>query len=135
MRMTRLHAPTLKEDPKDAEVTSHRLLVRGGFIRKLAAGIYDFLPLGQRVLRKIQNIVREEMDRAGAVHLLTHNILNLSQYTLSQREEVINSSSELPDKATTNEQTMARDLGVFGIFLKSGRMQACHPHDDGLLMR
>ena len=66
MRMTRLHAPTLKEDPKDAEVISHRLLVRGGFIRKLAAGIYDYLPLGQRVLRKIQNIVREEMDRAGA---------------------------------------------------------------------
>ncbi len=65
MRMTRLHAPTLKEDPKDAEVTSHRLLVRGGFIRKLAAGIYDYLPLGHRVLRKIQEIVREEMDRAG----------------------------------------------------------------------
>ncbi len=66
MRMTRLHAPTLKEDPKDAEVISHRLLVRGGFIRKLAAGIYDFLPLGQRVLRKIQDIVRDEMDKAGA---------------------------------------------------------------------
>ncbi len=66
MRMTRLHAPTLKEVPKDAEVVSHRLLVRGGYIRKVAAGIYDYLPLAQRVLRKIKNIICEEMDRAGA---------------------------------------------------------------------
>jgi len=64
--MTRLHAPTLKDDPNDAEVISHRLLVRGGYIRKVAAGIYDYLPLGQRVLKKIQRIIREEMDRAGA---------------------------------------------------------------------
>ena len=66
MRMTRLHAPTLKEVPKDAEVVSHQLLVRGGYIRKLAAGIYDYLPLAQRVLNKIRAIIREEMDRAGA---------------------------------------------------------------------
>lgn len=70
MRMTRLHAPTLKETPKDAEVVSHQLLVRGGYIRKLAAGIYDFLPLAQRVLHKIGRIVREEMDRAGAQEVL-----------------------------------------------------------------
>jgi prolyl-tRNA synthetase len=63
--MTRLHAPTLKEVPKDAEVASHRLLVRGGYIRKLAAGIYDYLPLATRVLRKIEHIVREELDAAG----------------------------------------------------------------------
>ncbi|MCA9544356.1 MAG: proline--tRNA ligase, partial [Myxococcales bacterium] len=66
MRMTRLHAPTLKEVPKGAEVVSHQLLVRGGYIRKLAAGIYDFLPLANRVLHKIERIVREEMDRAGS---------------------------------------------------------------------
>ena len=66
MRLTRLHAPTLKEVPKDAEVVSHRLLVRGGYIRKVAAGIYDYLPLAQRVLRKIKSIICEEMDRAGA---------------------------------------------------------------------
>ncbi|MCA9537971.1 MAG: proline--tRNA ligase [Myxococcales bacterium] len=66
MRMTRLHAPTLKEVPKDAEVISHQLLVRAGYIRKLAAGIYDFLPLAQRVLRRIMRIIREEMDAAGA---------------------------------------------------------------------
>ena len=66
MRMTRLHAPTLKEDPKDAEVVSHKYLVRGGYIRKLAAGIYDFLPLATRTVHKIANIVRDEMGRAGA---------------------------------------------------------------------
>lgn len=66
MRMTRLHAPTLKEAPKDADVQSQRLLVRGGYIRRLAAGIYDFLPLANRVLRRIETIVREELDLAGA---------------------------------------------------------------------
>ncbi|MGK0359116.1 MAG: prolyl-tRNA synthetase [Bradymonadia bacterium] len=66
MRMTRLHAPTLKENPKDAEVVSHKLLVRGGYVRKLAAGIYDYLPLANRVLRKIETIVREELDAADA---------------------------------------------------------------------
>ena len=65
MRMTRLHAPTLKEVPKDAEVVSHRLLLRGGYIRKVAAGIYDFLPLALRVLHKIKRIIREEMERGG----------------------------------------------------------------------
>jgi prolyl-tRNA synthetase len=66
MRMTRLHAPTLKEDPKDAEVVSHKYLVRAGYIRKLAAGIYDFLPLATRTIQKIAHIVRTEMTRAGA---------------------------------------------------------------------
>lgn len=66
MRMTRLHAPTLKENPKDAEVVSHKLLVRGGYVRKLAAGIYDYLPLANRVLRKIEAIVREELEAADA---------------------------------------------------------------------
>jgi prolyl-tRNA synthetase len=66
MRLSRLHAPTLKEVPKDAEVVSHQLLVRAGYIRKLAAGIYDFLPLAKRVIRKIETIIREEMDAAGA---------------------------------------------------------------------
>ena len=66
MRFTRLHAPTLKEVPNDAEVVSHQLLVRAGYIRKLAAGIYDFLPLATRVIHKICGIVREEMTRALA---------------------------------------------------------------------
>jgi prolyl-tRNA synthetase len=58
--------PTLKEDPSEAEVLSHRLMLRAGMIRKLAAGIYSYLPLAQRVLRKAEQIIREEMDRAGA---------------------------------------------------------------------
>ena len=66
MRMTHLFAPTRREDPADAEVASHRFLVRAGFIRQNARGIYTLLPLGWRVVRKIEQIVREEMDRAGA---------------------------------------------------------------------
>ncbi|OGH55563.1 MAG: proline--tRNA ligase [Candidatus Lindowbacteria bacterium RIFCSPLOWO2_12_FULL_62_27] len=70
MRASVLLAPTLKEVPREAEAVSHRLLLRAGFIRPLASGIYLFLPLGLRVLRKIETIVREEMDRAGAQELL-----------------------------------------------------------------
>ena len=62
--------PTLREAPSDAEIVSHKLLLRAGLIRKLAAGVYTFLPLGLRVLRKVENIIREEMDRAGAVEVL-----------------------------------------------------------------
>jgi prolyl-tRNA synthetase len=66
MRMSQLVAPTLREDPSEAEVVSHRLLLRGGFIRRLAAGIYTYLPLGFRVLSKVITIVRKEMNRSGA---------------------------------------------------------------------
>ncbi|QDG52497.1 proline--tRNA ligase [Persicimonas caeni] len=71
MRLSKMFMPTRKEDPADAEVVSHKLLVRGGYIRMLTRGIYDFLPLGWRSVRKIEQIIREEMDRAGAqeVHL------------------------------------------------------------------
>jgi prolyl-tRNA synthetase len=70
MRFSRLYAPTLKEVPNDAEVVSHQLLVRAGFIRKLAAGVYDFLPLARRSLKKIEDIIREELDQAGAQEVL-----------------------------------------------------------------
>jgi prolyl-tRNA synthetase len=70
LRASQLFFPTLREVPAEAELTSHRLLLRGGFIRKLAAGVYTYLPLGWRVLRKIEAIVREEMDAAGAQELL-----------------------------------------------------------------
>lgn len=66
MKMDKFYMPTLKEDPQDAEIASHKLLVRGGFIRKTASGLYSYLPLGYRVVRKIENIVREEMDNFGA---------------------------------------------------------------------
>jgi prolyl-tRNA synthetase len=66
MRMSRLFLRTLRDDPADAEVDSHRLLVRAGYIRRVASGIYSWLPLGYRVLRKVEQVVREEMDAAGA---------------------------------------------------------------------
>lgn len=69
MRATELFMPTLKEDPADAEAISHKLLVRGGFVRQLAAGIYIFLPLGWRVLGRINQILREEMNAIGGVEL------------------------------------------------------------------
>ena len=70
MRLTELYAPTLKEDPADAEIASHRLLVRAGMIRKVASGVYTYLPLGMRVLAKIEAIVREEMNATGAQEIL-----------------------------------------------------------------
>ena len=70
MRWTTTFIPTLREDPADAEVVSHKLLIRAGMIRQIARGIYDYLPLALRVIRKIETIVREEMDRAGAQELL-----------------------------------------------------------------
>jgi len=68
--MSKLLAPTLREVPAEAEVVSHQLLVRGGYIRRLANGVYNYLPLMYRVLRKVEQIVREEMDKAGAQELL-----------------------------------------------------------------
>ncbi len=70
MRYSQLMLPTLKEDPAEAEVISHKLMFRAGMIRKLAAGIYSYLPLGLRVIRKVEEIVREEMNRAGAQEVL-----------------------------------------------------------------
>jgi prolyl-tRNA synthetase len=70
MRLSRYFLPILKETPKDAEIASHRLMLRAGMIRQEAAGIYAWLPLGLRVLRKIEQIVREEQDRAGSIELL-----------------------------------------------------------------
>src|SRR3989338_8852590 len=70
MRWTQSLIPTLKEDPQDAEVISHKLMVRAGFIRKLISGAYTYLPLGFRVLEKIESIIREEMNSKGSQELL-----------------------------------------------------------------
>ncbi|MDO8377405.1 proline--tRNA ligase [Phenylobacterium sp.] len=70
MRLSRYFMPTLREAPSDAQVVSHQLMLRAGMIRQEAAGIYAWLPLGLRVLKKIEQIVREEMDRAGAIEVL-----------------------------------------------------------------
>jgi len=74
MRLSQFHLHTTKETPADAELVSHQLMMRAGMIRKLAAGLYTWSPLGLRVLRKVENVVREEMNRAGAVELLLPTI-------------------------------------------------------------
>ncbi len=70
MRYSQYLLPTLKETPADAEIASHQLMLRAGMIRKVAAGIYDYLPLGLRSIRKMEQIIREEMNRAGAIECL-----------------------------------------------------------------
>ncbi|WP_347860595.1 proline--tRNA ligase [Salimicrobium sp. PL1-032A] len=70
MRQSKMLVPTLKENPSDADIASHQLLVRAGYIRQLASGIYTLLPLGKRVLSRIEKVIREEMDRSGAQEML-----------------------------------------------------------------
>jgi prolyl-tRNA synthetase len=74
MRLSQFHLATVKEVPADAEITSHRLMLRAGMIRKLASGLYTWSPLGLRVLRKVEHVVREEMNRAGAIEMLMPSI-------------------------------------------------------------
>src|SRR5438067_3729214 len=69
-RASKLFLPTLRDDPADAEAANHRLLVRGGFVRQLTGGVWTFLPLGWRVHRKIEQIIREEMDAIGSQEML-----------------------------------------------------------------
>ena len=89
MKLSRYMAPTLKEDPSDAVVTSHRLMVRAGLIRKESAGMYAYLPLGFRVLRKIMGIIREEMDRAGAMEFLMPEMTNADLWKASGRWDIM----------------------------------------------
>ena len=70
MKMSKMYMPTLREVPSEAEIPSHQLLLRAGMIRRLVSGIYSYLPMGYRVIRKVEDIVREEMDRAGSQELL-----------------------------------------------------------------
>ncbi len=74
MRLSRFHLSTVKEVPADAELASHRLMLRAGMVRKIGAGLYTWTPLGLRVLRKVEQVVREEMNRAGAIELLMPSV-------------------------------------------------------------
>lgn len=89
MRYTRLFAPTLREVPADVEMTSHALLLRAGFIRQVAAGVYEFLPLGWRVLNKVSDIIRDEMDKAGAQELLLPALHPQELWAESGRDEAM----------------------------------------------
>lgn len=86
MRYSMMFAPTLREISAEVEMTSHRLLLRAGFIRQLSAGVYEFLPLGWRVLNKVSNIIRDEMNRAGAQELLLPALTPQELWTESGRE-------------------------------------------------
>jgi prolyl-tRNA synthetase len=85
MRFSRFFIPILRDDPKEAEIASHQLMLRAGMIRQSSAGIYSWLPLGYRVLRKIEQIVREEQDRAGALELLMPTIQSADLWRESGR--------------------------------------------------
>ena len=98
-RLSTLFLRTLREDPADAEVPSHKLLVRAGYIRRVAPGVYTWLPLGLRVLRKIENIVREEMNAIGGQELQFPALLPREPYELTQRwTEYGNSLFRLKDR-------------------------------------
>ena len=85
LKMSSLFVRTLREDPADAEVASHKLLVRGGYIRRVAPGVYTWLPLGLRVFRKVEQVVREEMDAAGAQEVLLPALLPREPYEETNR--------------------------------------------------
>ena len=85
MRLSRYFLPTLKENPAEAQIASHRLMLRAGMMRQASAGIYSWLPLGLRVLKNIERIVREEQDRAGAVELLMPTIQSSDLWVESGR--------------------------------------------------
>lgn len=87
MRTSKLHISTLKETPADAEIVSHQLMLRAGLIRRLASGLYTWLPLGLRVLRKTEAIVREEMDKSGAQEVLMPSVQPAELWQESQRWE------------------------------------------------
>lgn len=87
MRLSRFFMPTLKEDPSEAQIVSHRLMLRAGMIRQASAGIYSWLPLGLRVLKRVERIVREEMDAAGCQELLMPTIQSAELWRQSGRYE------------------------------------------------
>ena len=87
MRLSQFFLPTLKETPTEAQIVSHRLMLRAGMVRQQAAGIYSWLPLGYRVLRKVEQIVREEQNRAGAIELLMPTIQSADLWRESGRYE------------------------------------------------
>jgi len=87
MRLSRFFLPLIKENPSEAQIVSHRLMLRAGMIRQASAGIYSWLPLGHRVLRKVEQIVREEQNRAGAIEMLMPTIQSAELWRQSGRYE------------------------------------------------
>ena len=96
MRWSQYPVNTTKETPADAEVVSHQLMLRAGLIRKLAAGLYTWMPLGLRAMRKVENIVREEMNRAGALELLMPGVIPAELWVESGRWERVRPRAAAP---------------------------------------
>lgn len=88
MRGTRMYFPTLREVPAEAEMASHKLLLRGGFIRKVSSGIYDYLPLGYKVVKKIEKILREELDKQDAMEILMPALVTADLYKETGRYDL-----------------------------------------------
>ncbi len=92
MKVSKLLMPTLREVPAEAEIVSHRLMLRAAMIRKLAAGVYSYLPLGLKTLRNVEQVIREEMDKAGAQELLMSALLPAEAYMQTGRWDIFGSS-------------------------------------------
>ncbi|MCE2926981.1 MAG: proline--tRNA ligase, partial [Rickettsiales bacterium] len=100
MKLSQLLLPLIKENPSEAQIASHRLMLRAGMIRQLAAGIYNWLPLGLRVLRNIEQIVREEMDKSGAQELLMPTLQPTELWKESGRYDALGKEMlRFPDRA------------------------------------
>ena len=127
LRLSNLFVRTLREDPVDAEVASHKLLVRAGYIRRAAPGVYTWLPLGLRVLRKVENVVREEMNAIGAQEVLFPALLPREPYEATNRwEEYGDNLFRLQDRkgadmllAPTHEENV-HSVGERPLFLLQG---------------
>ena len=114
MRASKLFAPTLREVPAEAEVVSHQLMLRAGMLRKAAGGIYNYLPLTWRVLKKIEAIVREEMDESGGQELLMPIIqpAEMWQETLDHLSSLEPAIGDIPQLQAVRESLRER-LGRF----------------------
>jgi len=89
MRMSQLVGRRIKEDPKDAQTISHKYLIRGGYVRPVSAGIYSLLPMGKRIVEKIENIIREEMNRIDGQEILMPVVLPAELWKESGRYESV----------------------------------------------
>ena len=107
MRLTDYFLPTRKEDPAEAQIVSHRLMLRAGMVRQSAAGIYSWLPLGLRVLRKIEAIVREEQNLAGAIEVLMPTLQPADIWRESGRyEDYGKEMLRITDRADRDHETL-----------------------------
>src|SRR4051812_6930105 len=100
MRLSQFFLPLIKENPSEAQIVSHRLMLRAGMVRQLSAGIYNWLPLGLMVLRNIENIIREEMNKSGALEVLMPTLQPTELWKESGRYDALGKEMlRFPDRA------------------------------------